>query len=368
MKLRTTMRAATALLLFASASQAFAQATTAGTDISNQATVSYTVGTTAQTPITSAPVTFKVDRKIDVVVTKVNDASVAPGATGEVLEYTVQNKTNDTIDILLSTGDAGGTFAATGVQVWVDGASAGWDGDEVRQAYLNNLAPDETTTVFILADIPSIATDTQTDLFWLIAEARDATGASSASPGAVFAESGTADDPNAVDNVLADADGPASAETAGGDGKHSALATFTVSSASIVVAKSYQVIFENYDTGTSTGTNYSDAGDLKPIPGALVQFCIMVTNTGASDATAVSVTDELGAAGNNISTYGDYLPGSIRVAADCSDYSAAAARTDDDADADGASFDSAGNKVDVSLGTVPATTGTGAAMFRVVLK
>lgn len=367
MKLRSTMRAATALLLFAAASQAFAQATTAGTDISNQATVSYTVGTTAQTPITSAPVTFKVDRKIDVVVTKVADKSVSPGDADQVLEYTVQNKTNDTIDILLSTGDAGGTFAATGVQVWVDGASAGWDGDETRQFYLNNLAPDETKTVFILADIPVAATDTQTDLFWLIAEARDATGASSASPGAVFTESGAADDPNAVDNVLADADGPASAETAGGDGKHSALATFTVSSASIVVAKSYQVIFENYDTGTGVGTNYSAAG-LKPIPGALVQFCILVTNTGASDATAVSVTDELGAAGNNISTYGDYLAGSIRVAADCSDYSAAAARTDDDADADGASFDSAGNKVDVSLGTVPATTGTGAAMFRVILK
>ena len=55
---------------------AYAVGTTAGTSISNTATVNYSVGGVAQTAISSAPVSFVVDNRVDLTVTTTNAAPV----------------------------------------------------------------------------------------------------------------------------------------------------------------------------------------------------------------------------------------------------------------------------------------------------
>ena len=63
-------------------------ATTAGTDVSNTATVAYKVGTVDQTPISSNTVTFKVDAKLVLSVIKQDGSMVVlntqPGSTTAV--------------------------------------------------------------------------------------------------------------------------------------------------------------------------------------------------------------------------------------------------------------------------------------------
>jgi uncharacterized repeat protein (TIGR01451 family) len=315
-------------------------------------------------------VSFVVDRKVDVVVANVSDATVSPNASNQVLEYTVQNKTNDTLDFVLSTSDGGGTFVATGVEIWLDDNGNGtWDGagvgNDVQVSYIDDLAEDASVTVFIVADIPGAATNGQTDVFWLTAQAVAASGNSGA-PGTALAESGAADDPAVVENVFADGDGPA-AEGAE-DGQHSAEATYTVSSTSLSVTKTYKVIYED----AANTTSFSDPGELKPIPGALVEFCILVENGGSVDAEGVTISDTLGAP-NTVITNASWVTDSIKVGASC-DYASATAYDDDTVDETGdddgtgtsASYNSGTGVVTSTVETLPGGSDT-ATMFRVIL-
>ncbi|MGK0273110.1 MAG: hypothetical protein ACI88H_003788, partial [Cocleimonas sp.] len=92
MKIIKTL-ASIAVLTIASNS-AWAAGTAAGTDIDNTAVINYSVGGTPQTLIESSeggnstpgatngtPTTFKVDKKIDVLVTTGTDVNAIPGET-----------------------------------------------------------------------------------------------------------------------------------------------------------------------------------------------------------------------------------------------------------------------------------------------
>lgn len=86
-----------------------ANGTEAGTEITNDATLDFSVATIAQDQISTADpdqlgtATFLVDRVLNVNVT-VNDAeevNVTPGETNAKLSFDVTNLSNDDIDILL---------------------------------------------------------------------------------------------------------------------------------------------------------------------------------------------------------------------------------------------------------------------------
>ena len=90
--------------------------TDAGTSITNNVSVAFNVGGTAQTAETDSD-TFVVDRIVNLVVTKSDavNTSVAPGSTLQAVTYTVSNQTNDTIDVLLTSEQLGGDdFNVTG--------------------------------------------------------------------------------------------------------------------------------------------------------------------------------------------------------------------------------------------------------------
>src|SRR3546814_359747 len=96
------------ILLLAAAPGAYAQQTTAGLKVQNNATVSYKVSGVTQTQPAPGSVTFTVDRKVVLSVTELGNAvtSVAPSATNQALAFTVTNGSNDFIDIALVASDA----------------------------------------------------------------------------------------------------------------------------------------------------------------------------------------------------------------------------------------------------------------------
>ena len=360
MKLRTSTRVAFALLLFAAAPYVLA-ATKAGDPVKNKATVTYEVGGVAQTAKDSNTNSFVVDRKVDLTVTNTGNASGGPGDTSKVLTFTVQNNTNDTIDIILSDEAGTSSFASTNVKYFYEKQVTGtetYGGGETEGLYIPSVAEGDPYVVYIVADFPASEANGATDVHVLVAQAA-AAGGSSASPSAALAETAAQDDPNVVENVFADAAGT---NDVAEDGKHSAAGTYTFNTAALTVQKSYKVIWED----ANGLKNFTDvAANAKPIPGALVEFCILVTNDGGSATSSAVVTDVLSDAPNNVATYATFQEASMRAADDCAGTNAAT-RSADDSDGDGSSWDDGTNTVTIDIGSVPAD-GTRAALFQVIL-
>jgi uncharacterized repeat protein (TIGR01451 family) len=109
-------------------------------------------------------------------------------------------------------------------------------------------------------------------------------------------------------------------------------------------------------TITKTSSPVSDpvngTVDPKAIPGALIRYCLLITNGGPADATAISINDSLPA-------HLSFVPGSIRSGAAC-----AAATTVEDDDAVGAdeSDPFGASWSGTVLNAVAATLANGAAM------
>lgn len=274
--------------------------TDAGTSITNNVSVAYNVGGTAQTAETDSD-TFVVDREVNLVVAKSDSVNtiVAPGAIAQAVTYTVSNQTNDTIDVLLTAEQLGGDdFNVTGAITFYldDGDTAGvFDASDTLITSIDDLAEDETVTVHAVADIiTGVVTGDLADIV-LIGQAADAT------TGEAFANnSADADDPTLVQNVFADGAGTGSGDGEA-DGYHSATDTYEVAAADIAVFKSSRVVSDPLGS-----TNP------KAIPGAVIEYCISVANAaGSASATGVTITDTLPAdvGGNGIT----FVTGSILV-------------------------------------------------------
>jgi uncharacterized repeat protein (TIGR01451 family) len=127
----------------------------------------------------------------------------------------------------------------------------------------------------IVANTPGTATNGQVSNYNLVATTLNAgTTTVTAHDNAI------ADNANTEQVVFADAAGPADAVR---DGRHSATGTYTVSTATLNVAK----------TSTVISDPFNGAVNPKRIPGAVVRYSIVVTNTGAANATNVVVRDAI---------------------------------------------------------------------------
>ncbi len=286
--------------------------TDAGTSITNNVSVAFNVGGTAQTAETDSD-TFVVDREVNLVVTKSDgvNTSVAPGSTQQAVTYTVSNQTNDTIDVLLTSEQLGGdNFNVTGAITYYldDGATAGvFDAGDTPITYIDNLAEDATVTIHAVANIPGgVVTGDLADIV-LIGQAAGHGGAGVPTTGvgiqgtAFVNNAGDADDAAVVQNVFADGAGTGTGDGAG-DGYHSDTDTYVVAGADISVFKSSRVVSDPVNNTTNP----------KAIPGAIVEYCISVANgAGSALATGVTITDTLPAdvGGNGIT----FVTGSILV-------------------------------------------------------
>ena len=268
-------------LIAVTATPAMAEGTSAGASITNTVNVDFQVGGVAQTAV-SDDVTFLVDRKINVTVAAVGASPTASaGATGVVRQFTVTNNSNASVGYDLSAfGAAGGDYTPGNVTVFIDADNDGeYDaGEEIT--FLDSVAEDETVDVWVAFDVPNTVANGDTTDIILVANAHEAgTGAIGAE---IIATSGS-DDPNAIDTVLADAIGIAGVDGEY-EGDHAASHSVTADAAALTVAK----------TSTVVSDPVNGTVDPKAIPGAVVEYCIVVSNaSGAATATNVIVDDDL---------------------------------------------------------------------------
>jgi uncharacterized repeat protein (TIGR01451 family) len=342
------------------APSARAAGTDAGTDISNVATVDYVVGGIGQTPVTSNTVIFETDRKIVLTVAEVGTAytDVAPGQLARVLTFTVSNGSNTALDMRLDAAQdlSGATdpflntddFDAANEQVFVDGNANGtYQQASDTLQFVDELDEDDSITVFIVADIPLGEADDNTAGLTLTATA--ATAGTASVLGADWSETSGPEDPLLIDTVFADVAGDTDIDR---DGQHSDDDAYRVRTATITVTKSSTVISDPFNLGN----------DPKRIPGATIEYCVLISNSGSTAASTVVVSDTL--TGQPVT----FVSGSI-VAGGAADCTGGTAEDDnatdpDEADPNGGNF--AGGIVTISVPTI-AGGGTTTARFRVTI-
>ena len=267
-------------LVAAASSPAMAAGTGAGEIIQNTVTVDYTVGGVAQTQISDSD-EFTVDRKINVTVAAVGGSPAVSANQDQVVrEFTVTNTSNDTVGFALSAiQGAAPDFSLDNIIIFddLDGDGQYDAGEEIT--FIDSLAPDATKNVFVVMDVDAAAANGETADIFLVANAHEAgTGSIGAE---IVATAGANTD--GIDTVLADAAGAAPGDEQY-EGDHSAAHTLTVNAANLSVVKSSRVVWDPVNEFTNP----------KNIPGARVEYCIVVTNAaGSATATDVDVSDTL---------------------------------------------------------------------------
>ena len=265
------------LLFLANSSNAMAL-TASGINISNQATVDYTVNTVSQAAITSAAVTFMVDAKVDITVTGAVNINSTPGdANFYALMFTVTNTGNETFDFDLSYEAGVEDFTTTDLAIHIDDGNGAWDGTttDIAGTSLNDIAAGSSSVVFLIGKIPATATNNQSATYNLMASALLSDGS------AIPAEA--VDVVTTKQYVYADGDGPHSSDVAE-DTKHSDALAFIIQTAALTITKTSSVIWDPVNL-TSTPLH---------IPGAIVEYLITISNdASASQADAITITDTL---------------------------------------------------------------------------
>ncbi|MBG6077301.1 hypothetical protein [Polaromonas sp. CG_9.11] len=271
-----------------------------GTDINNLATLNYTVGTTAQPAIGSSaggntvgagtPTTFKVDNKVNLSLVESGSlvASVVPGDTNQVTTFVLTNLGNTVQGYTFAGANTTGatiagsadTIDVSNLRVFVEsGTTPGYQPLEDTATAILTLAPDATQTVYIVADIPTTATNGRQANVSLTATTTttgtatavvQTTGANTVGVDIVFADAATTE----LEFVGAS---PAR------DAKATARDAYKVVTATLTVAK----------TATPLCDPFNGSANQKNIPGALVRYTITITNSGASSATLNTITDTL---------------------------------------------------------------------------
>jgi uncharacterized repeat protein (TIGR01451 family) len=306
--LRALLLASAALVVGTAAGAQTSTGTLAGTVVSNTAQASFTVNGTAQTASSNAS-TFVVDRKVNLTVTtaQAGATQVNLGQTGAVTAFRVTNNTNGTQDFLLAAtqvvpaGILTGTsnFTLANLKIYVDANNKGvYDPGVDTAAWIDELAPDASATVFVVGDVPG---QQNADRSFVGLDVTVAAGGAAGTQGTALVPTdlNVADQANSVDVVFADDDndGTLGLDTAR-NGQGWAYAAYQVGahSVNLSVVKTATVV--------SDGVSVANP---KALPGAVIQYCLTVANaTPLTPANNVTLTDVIAA---NTS----YVPGSITV-------------------------------------------------------
>ena len=268
------------------ASPAFATGTAAGTVITNTVTVDYEVAGINQADATASN-DVTVDRKVNVTVARVDGTatSVTPGASNQAVSFIVENVSNDTLDFELTslqvtTGNPAGISGNDGFDVtaplayYLDDGDNAFDGGDTAITHLDALAPDSPVTVHVVAaSVPTGLADGAIAALTLTATAKENDNGTALGSNLTQAATNTAGE----DTIFADAAG---ATDGARDAAFSATDDYVVLTATLAATKSSRVIAGAFGTGAA-------------IPGATVEYCITVTNSGSADATSVSISDDL---------------------------------------------------------------------------
>lgn len=289
------------------ASPAFAAGTTAGTTVTNSITLDYKVGGVDQAQLTTSN-DFTVDRKVLLTVTEPGGTAttVSPGQSAAVTTFSVTNSSNAPLDFALAVSQPGGASPHTGTdnfdvgnaKIYVDTNSNGaYDaGTDQETTFLDQVPADTSRTVFVVANVPLGRATNDIAVVRLTATAAEAT-ASGTLGATVLASTGANTD--GMDTVFADT---ATGGNTARDGIHFANDDYFVQAAALTATKTSRVISDPVNGST----------DPKMIPGAVVEYCIAVTNAaGGVAATAVNITDEVPAQTTYDAAFGIKLNGTM---------------------------------------------------------
>jgi uncharacterized repeat protein (TIGR01451 family) len=357
------------LTMSVSALTAHATGTAAGTQIDNTATLNYQVNSISQTAVVCsngapAPCTntasFLVDRSINLTLSEVGTSytSVTPGATAQVLTYSLANIGNGTQDFSFTAANVtngqpdgiSGTDAfdiAATLNVFVDSnANNVYDAGVDTATSVDNLAQDTSKTVFVVTDIPLTPTNNQTAGVLLEATALTAAGGA-------LTETAGADVAMTEEVVFSDGVG---ASDSARDAKYNAKDAYIVSTSNLTITKTSNVI--------SDPTNGVGASRRR-MPGAVIEYVITVANgAGAASATNVVVDDAIPAntTFQNGTAYTGGFPIEVLGTGDDVDNNNGTGPNPDNADFGATTA----NKVTARLGTI-AASGSAVLKFRVTV-
>lgn len=274
---------AIAALVVGAADVGHAAGTLAGTNVSNVATINYSVSGVGQ-PALTANADFVVDRRIDMTLTPVPAAlvNVTPGTAGNLIPFTLTNTSNAPLDFATApanraTGTAdpyGGavadSFDATNASFADNDASGTYVAATDTSANVTNLGPDASRLVFVVSSIPGGTASGSVGVVTLTVTATELGGAA-------LSQSAGADVAATVQTVFADGAGDTDAAR---DAAFSDSSGFLVQGATVSVTKTEALISDPINGATNP----------KHIPGAIVEYTVTVTNAAASALPATSVT------------------------------------------------------------------------------
>ena len=274
-----------AMMLLGS-SGAWAEGTLANTSIGNTATLNYTVGSEDKTADSNED-TFLVDKKIDLTMSN-NDGdqvSVTANTDDQITTWSFRNEGN---------ADQNFTFTAaelTGETIYGDADTDNTEGLELEYYDGTNwvalttlpVAHDSNISIRIKADIGDKANGTVMNVS-LTAQAVTATDNT-------VNESNTtgADHKTEVDTVLADDANGGNEGNSGQDGAYTRWGGYIVQIPILDLTK-LSCVYEDPFNGNGTAAG---AEGPKRIPGATIVYVFDINNTGSTDATGLSISDNL---------------------------------------------------------------------------
>jgi uncharacterized repeat protein (TIGR01451 family) len=290
------------------ATPAFAAGTTAGSTITNNVTVNFQVGGVSQNSV-SASNSFTVDRKVNFTVAEDGTATtqVSPGQLAAVTAFVVTNTSNAPLDFALAatnrsggTAEHGGTdnFDVSNLKLYQDTNNNGaYDsGTDTLITYLDQVAADASVRVFVLADVPLGRSTGDVAGVRLTGTASEATAAGSL--GATVTQTSGANTAG-VDTVFADTNSDGNTAR---DGIHFDEDDYTIFAANLTATKTSRVISDPLNGTTNP----------KLIPGAVVEYCISVSNgSGSATAANVAISDSLPAQTTYDASFGVKVNGTV---------------------------------------------------------
>jgi uncharacterized repeat protein (TIGR01451 family) len=262
--------AITAVAVLLPAVQAGAAGTPAGTDITNQATVTYTVDSVVHSQSSNIVTTTVAELlEVNVVWQDAAPVEVNPGALSEVLTFRLTNTGNGTDSYTLSGQSVlpGDDFDPTLGDLYLDADGDGLFNPDADDRYIQGtndptLPADGFVIVFVLNGIPGDANPGELGNSELTAGSNTGTGV----PGTVIPGGGE----NGTDAVVG---------TSGGSSQQTG--TY------LVVAVPVQVEI------LKAATVSDPYGGAQPVPGASITYTLNVTASGVGTALGVVVTDAL---------------------------------------------------------------------------
>jgi uncharacterized repeat protein (TIGR01451 family) len=285
---------ATALLL---GQQALAVGTDAGTDVTNVASVTYSVNGQSQGAVPSNSADFVVDRIVTFTTVTLDSGAFAttqPGATG-VTYYRVTNTSNSPLDFDLVADNLTGTVVngntdnadmVTPFEIRLGAPNTDTGGSPPVAAtpdFVDALPEDQFIDVYVFSDAPTSVNDGDFANVLLRAIAHDpddAAGGYNPVPdgilGPILVES--ANTAGGIENVFNDP----GTNDAPNNGQEEDYWGFQHVSADLTITKAAVVDSDPFGSGLA-------------IPGATIEYTITIANNGGADATGIEITDTVDA-------------------------------------------------------------------------